>query len=204
MITVLNYNKDYADKIVNLLIDLGFPAQGGMNESMLCGSQQLIFPPSDEVGKVIKKIHLLNLYSMLRMVNKPVLGIGSGIEFMLEFAVEKKESALCYFPELSQKIGLEKIAIPPGNYPLKIQSTCSLLSGIDDGTQFHFEYALKLEPGFEIVKASFFNEVYMPAVCKKENYQSVMFDILKSGDAGITVLKNFVQSCDKKINSEVD
>ncbi len=196
MIAVLNYNKDYANRLVTTLIELGFPARAGMNESMLCGSQQLIFPPSNEIGKVIKRIHLLNLYSMLRMVKKPVLGIASGIEFMLEFAVEQKESALCYFPELSKKLGIERMTFPDGNYPLKIENMCPLLSGILTGTMFHFEYALKLPRNIEIVKASFLGDEQIAAVCRKENYQSVMFDLLKSGDAGITVLKNFARNSD--------
>ena len=193
MIAVLDYNKDYAKRLVTTLIELGFPARAGMNESMLCGSQQLIFPPSDEIGKVIKKIHRLNLYSMLRMVNQSVLGIASGIEFMMEFAVEQRESALCYFPELSQKLGIEKMTFPEGSYPLKIENMCPLLSGIDNGTSFYFDYALKLSRNLEIVKASFLGNEQIAAVCRKENYQSVMFDVLKSGDAGITVLKNFAQ-----------
>ena len=197
MIAVLNYNKDYADKLVEKLNSLGFPAQSGMNESMLCGSKKLIFPPSDEIGKIIKKFHLLNLYSMLRMVKKPVLGIASGIEFMLEFAVEKKESALCYFPELSEKFGIEKMAVTVDNYPLNIEKECSLLHGIENGTLFHFDYALKLSQNLEIIKANFLGDAHIAAVCGKENYQSVMFDILKSGEAGITVLKNFAQNVEQ-------
>jgi glutamine amidotransferase len=191
MITVLDYNHEYAQALADILNKAGFEAKASLNEAVLCKSHKLIFPPATEIGSILRKFHLLNLYSLLRMVKKPVLGIASGIELMLEFAIEKKESALCYFPELSERFGIQQVSIEKKSYPIHLIADCPILNGIAEGTDFVFDYALSIAGKLEIVKAAFSPDSQLPAVCQKGEAYSVLFDLLASGTPGEDILKNF-------------
>ncbi len=190
MIAILDYNKDYAQTLEKLLDGSGIEAKASMNESILCRAQEIVFPPVPEISGVLRKFHVLNLYSLLRMVKKPVLGIGSGVELMLEYAVEKKESALCYFPELSQRFGIQEEEIKPGLYPVTKTGESLLLQDIPDGTEFYFNFTLSFSNS-NIVRAHFSYGIDLPAVCEKNENFGVMFDVLASGDNGLLVMKNF-------------
>ena len=190
MIAILDYNRDYAQALEKLLAESGIEAKASMNEALLCRSHEIIFPPVPEISGVLRKFHLLNLYSLLRMVRKPVLGIASGVELMLEYAVEKKESALCYFPELSKKYGIREEEIKPGFFPVTKAVDSKLLQDIPDGAEFYFDFTLSFSNS-AIVKGSFFCGEELPAVCEKNENYGVMFDILASGANGMMVMKNF-------------
>ena len=191
MIAIINYNKSYAEALAAVLSEAGKEASATMNESIICRAESIIFPPSDDVPGVIKKFHIMNLYSMLRLMKKPVLGISSGVELMLEFIPQRKESALCFFSNMTNDCEIVLSDLPPGWYPLERKKECVLLNDVDESAQFYFDIAISYSKTNADIIAEVKDRSSVLAVCKQDDYYGVMFDVLASGGAGKQVLENF-------------
>ena len=59
---------------------------------------KLSLPGCGNAPSVMRKIQLLNLYSVLRVVKKPMLGIGLGMQLMADYSTEGNFSCLGFFP----------------------------------------------------------------------------------------------------------
>ena len=66
-------------------------------ETEITGCDKVIIYNADEVTRAMKKIHLLNLFSLLRMMKKPTLGISLGLELLCDKS-EDGTSFLGLFP----------------------------------------------------------------------------------------------------------
>lgn len=78
MIVIVGYNRIKANEISDLLNSMNIENKISSNELDILKSDQIILPDSDGLGKIIRKCQLLNLYSVLKMLDKPILGIKLG------------------------------------------------------------------------------------------------------------------------------
>ncbi len=125
---------------------------------------------------------------------KPVLGICLGMQL--------------YFTE-SEENGLHKgldfmrgriVRLPDGvRIPhmgwnsIKIRRESRLLEGIKDGDFFYFVHSYYAKPEEEVTTASTQYGLEIPAVVEKGNVYATQFHPEKSGNAGLRMLKNFVE-----------
>ncbi len=192
MVVIVNSCEEESSKLSALLDTLGVKNSVSIRESDISSADRLIFPPVADLPKVIKKFHLLNLTSLLRMVKKPVLGIGSGVQLMLAFGGTAKESCLSYFTFDEDKDSYCNVMeFQHGLYPITRRKPSLLFSGIIPEDQFYFEFLLKAPHANPHTSAIV--EVPQPtmAALEKENVYGVFFDIVKSGEQGKKVLENF-------------
>ncbi len=86
MIYIINYDKKEAEKIKEILIEDSVEFNMGNNEVDALKSDKIILPDTKTPQKALKKLHLFNLFSALRICEKPILGIGGGFALMcMEF-----------------------------------------------------------------------------------------------------------------------
>lgn len=192
MVVIVNSCEEESCKLSALLNTQGIKNLVSIRESDISSAERLIFPPVADLPKVIKKFHLLNLTSLLRMVKKPVLGIGSGVQLMLAFGGAAKESCLSYFTFDGDKDSYcNVLEFQHGLYPITQTKPSKLFNGIIPDDPFYFEFLLKA-PHVH-AHASAIVAVPEPAIAalEKENIYGVFFDIAKSGKQGEKVLENF-------------
>jgi imidazole glycerol-phosphate synthase subunit HisH len=191
MLTIIDYNLGGVDKVTAALKVSGINFKITRNENDVIGSSKIILPGTEEALSAVQKLHLLNLFTLLRIIKKPVLGIGLGMQLLSEFSKEGNVACLGKFTGIVEKFE-DKISKVPfsGNFKMTIVKNSKLFNGINESAEFRFQNSFYL-PVSDYTTAYAVNGVSFSAAIEKDNFYGVQFHPEESGDEGLTLLKNF-------------
>ena len=163
------------------------------NEADICLSDKIIFAGCGSAPAVMKKIQLLNLYSILRIVKKPMLGIGLGMQLMADYSTEGNFPCLGLFPGTNVKFDddIDESSYK-GLHPINFCKPSVLFNGIEDNTEFFFNNSYYL-PKSEISTSTCQKDIMFCSSMESEKFFGVQFHPEMSGDAGLRLLKNFIE-----------
>lgn len=189
MITIIDYGKTNSNEIAESLEKISVEFVISNKESDILQANKLILPDSKDISSSIKKLHLLNLFSILRMVDKTILGIGTGMHLMTKSFKDINAACLGCFPveckaEESQQNMLAQ------EQSIKIIKETSLLDNISNDDKFYFDsncFIPRNEFSTSVVNIN--REI--TASIEKEHLFGVQFKPERSGEAGLQILKNF-------------
>lgn len=195
MIALIDYGAGNVASVSNALTELNQNYKITSNEVEICKADKIIFPGVGEASFAMRQLHLLNLFSALRMVKKPILGICLGMQLMMDSSTEGGVACLGIFPGTVLKFDPAKTKVPHmGWNDIKIVSDSKLFNGIKDGERFYFANSYYV-PVNEFTTAVTTNNIDFSASLEKGNFYGVQFHPEKSGDAGLKILKNFIELC---------
>ncbi len=95
MIYIIDYDKKGAKEAFESVKKCTDKVEISKNELKIIGSEKIILPDTSTPENALKKLHLFNLYSALRIYQKPILGIGAGFALMCQGFNE--QNALGFF-----------------------------------------------------------------------------------------------------------
>ena len=195
MIALIDYGAGNVASVANALNELNQKYKITNNENEICKADKVIFPGVGEASYAVKQLHKLNLYSLLRIIKRPVLGVCLGLQLMADFSTEGDITCLGIFPGDVLKFDSQKVKVPHmGWNDIHFRKESKLLSGIKDGERFYFANSYYL-PVNEYTTSCCNNVVDFSASMEKDNFYGVQFHPEKSSDAGLKILKNFVELC---------
>ncbi len=195
MITIIDYGDGTSKLISDIFSDLQIENKITNLESEIGKADKIIFPGIGRAIFAAKKLHLLNLFTMLRLMKKPFLGIGLGMQLLCEKSKEGDVAGLGIIPVTVEKFNIDESLVPlPVMKNIDITKECNLLKGIEEKDTF--EYCNKFYvPLNESTVAVSICDVKYSAVVQKSNFYGVQFHPETSGDCGIKLLKNFAEFC---------
>ncbi|KAF0151466.1 MAG: imidazole glycerol phosphate synthase glutamine amidotransferase subunit [Ignavibacteria bacterium] len=195
MIAVIDYGAGNVQSILNALDDLKVEYKVTNNETVICNSAKIIFPGVGEASFAMRKLHLNNLVTMLRVTKKPLLGICLGMQLLSQKSEEGNACCLGVVPAACVKFDESKVKVPQiGWNAVKIEMNSVLFEGIEANTHFYFANSFYM-PVCDFTIASAQYDVPFTAALQKNNYYGVQFHPEKSGEAGIKLLQNFIEKC---------
>ena len=196
MIALVDYGNEKIESIAGALSSLNVNFKITQSESEIISSEKVIFPGYGEASDAIKKLHLTNLYSVLRLCKKPMLGVCLGMQLMADISTEGgKIPCLGIFPVVAEKFSGEKMKVPFSCWSeVEILEDSKLFTGLNKKENFYFGNSYYL-PVNEFTTSVSENVVKFSATVEKDNYYAVQFYPEKSGDAGQKVLQNFIELC---------
>lgn len=196
MIALVDYGHEKIELIAGALKTLNVEFKITQSESEIISSRKVIFPGYGEASDAIKKLHLSNLYSVLRLCKKPMLGVCLGMQLMADISTEGgKIPCLGIFPVTAQKFSDEGMKVPfTGWSEVKVLKDSKLFTGLNKTENFYFGNSYYL-PVNEFTSSVSENVTRFSATVEKENYYAVQFYPEKSGEAGLKVLQNFIELC---------
>ncbi|GMR24799.1 MAG: imidazole glycerol phosphate synthase subunit HisH [Ignavibacteria bacterium] len=190
MITIIDYGNTNINEVSVSLKELSADFITSNKETDILNADKLILPDCEDILSSIKKLHLLNLFSLLRIIKKPILGIGTGMHLMTKSFKDINAACLGCFPvecatkKIQQDMVVRELSI-------KIIKETKLLKNIGEDDIFYFAgncFIPVTEFTTSITKIT--EEV---SVSLEKNYMfGVQFNPEKSGEAGMRVLRNFV------------
>ena len=123
----------------------------------------------------------------------PFLGICVGMQWLFAGSSEAAENrGLGHFPELCTRFPDCGQKVPHvGWNSIEPRAGSRLLHGIENGEHVYFTHSYKAPITAETAAASFYIEPFAAAV-EQENVMGVQFHPEKSGPAGLTILRNFL------------
>ncbi len=195
MIALIDYGAGNVASVANALIELKQEFKITYNEVEICRADKVIFPGVGEASFAIRQLHILNLFTVLRIVKKPTLGICLGMQLMVDHSTEGDVACLGIFPGTAQKFDPLKTKVPHmGWNNVEIKNGSKLFTGIKSGEYFYFANSYFV-PVTEFTTSVSNNDITFSASMEKGNFFGVQFHPEKSGDAGLMLLKNFVELC---------
>jgi imidazole glycerol-phosphate synthase subunit HisH len=168
----------------------------------IINTEKIILPGVGHFGKAMSNLKELNLLDTLHeavlVKQKPILGICLGMELMAKKSEEGNTAGLGWLDaeiikfNVSDKI---KHKIPHvGWNQIHIKKDSSLMKNISDLTEFYFvhSYHLKINNQSDILNQTQY-EYSFPSAIEKSNIFGVQYHPEKSHDAGVQLLKNFLE-----------
>lgn len=193
MITIIDFGDrnsvDVADAVSKLTKD--YIVSG--SEVDICEADKIIFPGCGKAPQVMKKIHLLNLFSVLRIIKKPMLGIGLGMQLMVDYTMEGNITCLGLIPGSTVKFDGENDQLQhKGFFKINPEPNNILFKNVNQENELYFEHSYYIPQG-DHTTSTCGDKIIFSSSLQKENSFAVQFHPEKSGEAGLTVLKNFIE-----------
>ena len=193
MITIVDYGDACTQEVVTSLQKITSDIRVSRKEIDICTADKIILTGCGSASAAMKKIQLLNLYSVLRVVKKPMLGIGLGMQLMADYSSEGNFPCLGFFPGKAVKFSDD---IDESNYKGMHKVTyCKsslLFNGIDDNTEFFFNNSYYL-PQSDLSTSTCKTQNTFCSSIENGTAYGVQFHPEMSGGAGLKVLQNFVE-----------
>ena len=189
MITIIDYCKTNAKEVEDSLSKLTADIIISNKEADILNAEKIILPDSEDFSASIRKLHLLNLFSVLRMIKKPIFGIGTGMHLMTKSYKNINAACLGCFPvecRNYENSGNEVLKLP-----INILKESRLLQTIKENDLFYFRNGCYI-PLNEFSTSSVKPNKEITASIEKDHLFGVQFNPEKSGEAGLKVFKNFL------------
>lgn len=195
MIALIEYGAGNTASVSNSLKDLGVEFIVTNKESEICKAEKVIFPGVGEASSAIRKLHMTNLFNLLRVLKRPLLGICVGLQLLCDKSEEGNVSCLGVLPVNVKKFDETKVKVPHmGWNKVKQLSDSKLFKDIPDESYFYFAHSYYL-PMNDYCIAKTTHDVDVCAAIEKDNFYGVQFHAEKSGEVGQKILRNFIELC---------
>lgn len=192
---MIEYGDTGHESIEKILGGLNYDFKKSEKEIDLLKSDKIILSASGDISSIIKTLHKSNLFTMLRILKKPFLGIDLGMHLLCNEVLDSHIPCLGIISGTAQKFDQTKVEVPNiGLKKINYLIKSDLFNGIDIGSSFYFSHSFYLPlTDYSIAVSKY--EFDFTAALKKDNYYGIQFKPEKSGDAGIRLVKNFVELC---------
>lgn len=196
MIVVVNYGIDKNHPLTKVLSELGIDFKISNTETEILHADKVILPHTENISSAVKQLHLLNLFTMLRVCNKPMLGISNGMHLMCAHTKEKNLSCLGIFHGTAEKIADDKSKeLSMSEHEIILVKSSKLFKAISSNEKFFFQHT-HYPPVDDLTSAVMSSPPIYSAAAERNNFFGVQFLPEKSCEAGKTLIKNFVNITD--------
>jgi glutamine amidotransferase len=192
MITIVDYSNSGAKEVADCVKKITGEVVVSRNEIDICRADKIIFPGSGSAPEAMRELHLLNLFSVLRIIKKPMLGIGLGMQLMAGYSMEGNISCLGIFPGTFLKFeNGTSPAFNEGLQNISFNKNCKLFDNIPERSEFYFKHLYYL-PQNQFTTSVSKHKVEFSSSVEKNHSFGVQFHPERSGEAGMILLKNFI------------
>lgn len=192
MIAIIDYDVGRESSLADALKITAADFKVTSNEYEIIKADKIILPDEMDAAAVIKQLHKCNLFTMLRVCKKPVLGIGLGLQIMADQLKKENAAGLGIFhsstDEFDTKISSASFT---GVNEIEIQKASKLFEEFRLRERFYFNNRYYL-PVVENTTSTARNGIAFSASVESGNFYGVQFLPEKSGETGIRLLKNFL------------
>lgn len=195
MIALIEYGAGNTASVSNALNELDVKHIITNRENEISKADKIIFPGVGEASSAVKKLHMLNLFSPLQVIKKPMLGICLGMHILCDRSEEGDVSCLGVVDGEAKKFNETKVKVPHmGWNNVNIIKENKLFNNIDDKTYFYFAHSYYI-PKNDSTIATAKHDIEFCSALEKDNFYGVQFHPEKSGEAGLKLLRNFIELC---------
>lgn len=191
MIAIIDYGINQTTELTRALTTLGTDFIVTHNEKDIFNCEKIIISDASNLSKAIKRMHLFNLYSLLRFLKKPTLGISLGMDLLCNKSNDGISClGLIETDVINDAINDVEIRLP-GIKKIEIIKENKLFANIPNGTEFYFTNNYHVDITDSTI-AVVNGESKFSAAIQKGNFYGVQFLPEKSGEQGLQILKNFI------------
>jgi len=201
-VVIVDYRTGNINSVRRALGRIGADQVVSSSSDDIGSADKIIFPGVGHFGAAMGRLHDRGLIGALTHAvlvdKKPVLGICLGMELMAVRSEEGSVEGLGWIDAEAVRFRLPEhtqYKIPQmGWNEVSVKKESRLMDGIEAGSEFYFAHAYHLsliDPAVVLSETEY--ETSFVSAIEKENIFGVQFHPEKSHDAGMRLLKNFVE-----------
>lgn len=198
MITIIDYDAGNLKSVEKAFLHLGEKVNITRDRHEILSAEKVILPGVGSFGDAMEKLHHYQLVDVIKEIverKTPILGICLGMQLFFQRSDESAgiEGLSILEGEILRIPEAEGLKIPHmGWNSLSIEPEARLFQGIADQSHVYFvhSYYLKAKHA-SIVSATADYSTIIHASVEKDNIFACQFHPEKSGEVGLTILKNF-------------
>lgn len=195
MIALIDYGAGNTASVANVLKELNVNFVITDREENICRANKIIFPGVGEASSAVRRLHLSNLFTQLRIIKKPLLGICLGMQLLCNKSEEGNTTCLGVLPIDVKRFSDKSVKVPHmGWNKTIIKNSSPLFSGLNKEEYFYFANSYYV-PVNDYTSAECKHGIKFSAAIEKNNFYGVQFHPEKSGPSGIKLIKNFIEKC---------
>lgn len=193
MITIIDYNAGNLRSVQNALQNLGASYIVTSSPTVLAKASKVIFPGVGAAGAAMTVLRKFNLDIAIKALTVPTLGICLGMQLLFEKCDEDNTQAIGIFQGTVARFDEKKgIKVPHmGWNRVKTVGKSPLLKGITDESSFYFVHSYAAPVTDDTIGITLYGRPFAAAVQKK-NFYGTQFHPEKSGENGMSLLRNFL------------
>lgn len=199
MITLLDYGAGNVRSVINAIEKLGETVKVAKVLEDLSRAEKLVFPGVGSFGNMMRILRAKNYVDVLKdylASGRPFLGICLGLQALFEGSSEAAaEAGLGIIKGRVARFKTD-LAVPHiGWNGIRVKQPTGLLAGLTGDEKFYFvhSYHVVCDEPEAVLATTDYGYEFVSAV-QRDNIVATQFHPEKSGQAGLTILKNFLQS----------
>lgn len=203
MIAIIDYDAGNLTSVARAVNHLGFSCKVTNDNAEISASERIIFPGVGAAGSAMQSLKRLGLDQTIISQfhkGKPLLGICLGTQIIMGHSDENQvdclgliDGSVRVFPATIQSEGGDRLKIPHmGWNRIHVQRRHPLLKGVDAAAEFYFVHSYYPNPTdpADIIATTHYG-ISFASVIGFRNLAATQFHPEKSGQPGLTILKNF-------------
>jgi len=190
MIGIIDYGINDTSELSKALTLLNIDFIKTRNEKDIIHCDKIIISDASNLSKAVKRIHLFNLYSLIRFLKKPTLGISLGMDLLCNKSNDGISCLGLIESDVINDTMADAIITIPGMKEIEITKENKLFSNIENNTPFYFSNNYHIDITDSTIALTSGKNKYSAAI-QKDNFYGVQFLPEKSGVQGFQILKNF-------------
>ena len=196
-VTIIDYESGNIRSVAQALHKIGAEAEVTSDPKLIQQSQAVILPGVGSATQAMRELHKRNLIAPIKRfisTGKPFLGICLGLQILLENSQEGDTECMGIIPGTVKYFNTEQKVPHMGRNTVQILTEHPLFDSIDDHEYFYFVHSYFAAPDSlnNILGVTQYGDVRFCSVATKDNVIATQFHPEKSGHAGLTIYKNFV------------
>ncbi len=197
MIALLDYGAGNVGSVLKAVRHLGYEAQPVDRPEQLIAAQKIIFPGQGHFGAMMKALADRHMFETLRetlAAGKPFLGICLGLQALYEGSDEAKEAAGLGLLHGRVRRFQDVFKVPHvGWSQLQIRSHAGLFASVADESFVYYCHSYCAPVTSETTAITEYGQSFA-AAAEFDHVWAVQFHPEKSGEVGLRVLRNFLES----------
>lgn len=202
MIILIDYGVGNLYSVAKAVASVGGDVKISNSVDDLKSAEKIILPGVGAFGDCMKNLAATGLIPEIKREvadGKKILGICVGLQILFAGSDESPcVDGLKIFGGFVKKIRSNGLKIPHMGWNSVTFGDSKLFAGLSDNPYFYFVHSYHAAPADEkIIAATTFYGEKVTAAVERDNIFATQFHPEKSGDVGLRVLKNFVESVDR-------
>lgn len=193
MILILGYNSSETEFLNENLDALNVDYSYSLLESKIIAAEKFILPHPISFNSTYRKLNMMNLFSLLKMIEKPILGINNGFRLMCSQLLNSSKCGLGFFSlELNSDSDLNNVQdLTTGK--LIVDANSKLIRSKFEGEEIKFnQNSFSKECDYAKVSIKSNNSNYS-LTYENENYFGVEMNFELNPKLSREILANFVK-----------
>jgi len=199
MITLLDYGAGNVRSVINALESLGETVKVASSAADISAAGKLVFPGVGAFGNMMRILNEKGFTEPLRDYlgsGRPFLGICLGLQALFQGSEEAPDvGGLGIFPGMVRRFTVDLSVPHIGWNGLTFQKPSRLFNGLGGNEKFYFVHSYYVDPADEsvVLTTTDYGQRFVSSI-QQDNLIATQFHPEKSGDAGLRVLRNFLDT----------